>query len=151
MASAPSVSGWCATFLGCLERDATCNIALRTILTDVINDKISDRSRHLFTDCVLILVQKPAGGYRPIAITEIFLRLAGRIVTALLPPSYSLFPSNIQLGCGAPGGSQSALHIIQTALERGRSLTHILLSIDFKNAFGSRDRSRIATLLFSDP
>ena len=117
----------------------------------MLNDDLDDESRQLLTNCALILALKPNGGYRPIAITEVFLRLAGRVAITLLPDSSTLFPSHIQLGCGTPGGVQTALHQLQAALQSGRSMSHLLLAIDLENAFNSRDRSRIAELLYSNP
>ena len=150
-ASAPSISGWCVNFLNGLLKEEQSELGLRQIITDMMNDDLDDESRKLLTNCALILALKQNGGYRPIAITEVFLRLAGRVAIALLPSSSTLFPSLIQLGCGTPGGVQTVLHQLQAALQSGRSMFHLLLAIDLENAFNSRDRSRIAELLYTDP
>ena len=146
--SAPGVSGWTPNFIRHLSKHPRCALAISHIITDLINGKIEDDIRSLFTDSLLILVSKPLGGYRPIAITECFLRLAARVASNLLPDSTTLFPSGIQLH-KAPGGCTSALIRLQAALEAVDD--SYCLSVDFVNAFNSRDRSRIAEVLFADP
>ena len=48
-------------------------------------------------------------------------------------------------------GVQTVIHQLQESLEKFRNFRHVLLAIDFVNAFNARDRSRIAELLFSRP
>ena len=53
----------------------------------------------------------------------------------------------LQLGVGAPGGSERAIHMIQAGLETMGPDT-ILLKCDIRNAFNERKREQVLTELF---
>ena len=78
------------------------------------------------------------------------MRLAGCIAINLLPKAATLFPSGIQLGIGVPGGTQTAISILQSALHINPRQEKVLLAVDFKNAFNERDRSIMARSIFGD-
>jgi hypothetical protein len=77
---------------------------------------------------------QPAGGVRPIAIGEAWPRLAALCtVHACSDLGRSLAP--LQLGVEVPGGAESVGHALRSALDAHP--THLLLSLDCKNAFNS--------------
>ena len=146
--SAPSVSGWSVSFMFALLSDDLCNLGLRHMVTLIINNEVCDDARHFFTDCLLILIEKAKGGHRPIAITEVILRVASIISKSQLPPNSVLFPSGIQCAF-APGSSQTVIHRQQSALEADDD--NMMLSFDIAAAFPSSDRPSMAANLYSDP
>ena len=145
--SAPSVSGWSVSFLFALLCDEECNLGLRHMLTLIINNELCDDARHFFTDCLLILIEKIKGGFRPIAITEVLLRVAALISKGLLPSASVLFSSGIQCAF-SPGSAQTIIHRQQSALEADKE--NMLLSFDIEAAFPSSDRPSMANNLYSD-
>jgi hypothetical protein len=62
--------------------------------------------------------------------------------------SVSSFFKSIQLGVGEPGGSERAARGIQLALEECKEAKGVLISTDFKNAYNTRSRRRIAEILY---
>ena len=64
----------------------------------------------------------------------------------LIKPHLPALFEPIQLGVGAPGGSERAVHDIQAALDQSKE--SILLKCDLKNAFNERSRSQILSELF---
>ena len=91
-------------------------------------------------DSSLIGLQKPDGGVRPIAIGEVWYRVAGLCaLTALHELGPSLAP--LQLGVGVPGGTEAVGHAVRAALAADPEA--VLLTVDQANAFNSLDRSAV--------
>jgi hypothetical protein len=87
-----------------------------------------------------LILRKPAGGIRPIAIREAWLRLAA---LCAVHEYKDLVPSiaSLQLGFGMSGGAKSGGHALRSTL---RSLhNHLLLSLGCKNAYNSISRQEI--------
>ena len=92
------------------------------------------------TDARLLAFDKPGGGVRPIAVGEVWYRLAGLCaLRALLNVGKSLAP--LQLGVSTRGGSQSIRHAAQAALLADERA--VLFLLDLANAFGTLDRTRM--------
>jgi hypothetical protein len=96
-----------------------CYAAILALLTDIINGDIDPSVVPLLLSSRLIPATKPNGGIRPIAVGEVIMRLAGLVATARIADSIAKIFGNVQLGCGAPGGSQAAAIAVQTALSAG--------------------------------
>ena len=91
-------------------------------------------------DSSLIGLQKPDGGVRPIAIGEVWYRLAGLCaLTACNEVGQSLAP--LQLGVGVPGGAEAVGHAVQAVLAKDPEAA--LLTVDQANAFNSVSRSAV--------
>ena len=86
------------------------------------------------TDCRLILLEKPGGGLRPIAIESVFMRLTGRCVIAELRADLKLKLPPHQLGVGMAGGSQNVAHAVQSALAADPEA--VVVALDARNAYG---------------
>ena len=91
--------------------------------------------REMLLSCKLIALQKPNNGVRPIAMGEVFYKLAA-ISFLNSKPIYDL-PS-YQFGVGTPYGVEPLLHIFEELCP-----DWALLSIDLKNAFNSVNRQWI--------
>ena len=81
----------------------------------------------------------PTGGVRPIAMGEVWYRIA--MISALVQKGYEvgLHLGHLQVGVGTKGGVDAVAHAVVTALESDDE--NIALSIDCENAFNTLDRS----------
>jgi hypothetical protein len=122
-----------------------CYSALLAILTDIINAEVDPEIAPLLLSSRLVPSSKPTGGVRPIAVGEVLMRLAGLIAISKVQQAVTAIFGNIQLGCGAPGGSQAASTVAHTAL----SAQLAVLTIDITNAFNTRSRKVILKELYS--
>ena len=87
---------------------------------------------------------------RPIAIGELFTRIAGNIILKEIDGT-KLFP-DIQFGVRVSGGAERAIHITQAILETASQDPSIIcLSVDLSNAFNICSRSRIMQTLLDTP
>ena len=57
--------------------------------------EIDEDIRFMFTDTLLTILEKESGGLRPIAMTEVFLKLAAKLVSLSLGSGKDVFPSGI--------------------------------------------------------
>ena len=91
-------------------------------------------------DSTLIGLTKPDGSVRPIAIGEVWYRLATQcIITVVADEGRALAP--LQLGVGVPGGAEAFAHGARAALLADPEA--YLLTLDVENAFNSVSRSAI--------
>jgi hypothetical protein len=90
----------------------------------------------------LIALQKKSGGIRPIAIGYTWRRLAAKCANrhAITTLGSSLVP--LQLGVGASGGCEAAVHATQRFLSTMPD-DQILVKLDFSNAFNSIRRDAV--------
>ena len=117
---------------------------------DFINGKLSGPARDLLLASKEIGLLKPSGGVRPIAMPEIFFKLAGLFLLTIHREELAQTFLPIQYGVGVSGGSERAARAIQAHLETYGS-NAIVVSFDMKNAFNERDRAKILEELFQHP
>jgi hypothetical protein len=90
-------------------------------------------------DSTLIGLEKPDNrGLRPIAIGEVWFRLAGLCAMAACPGAGAAL-APLQLGVGVKGGSQIIGHALRTGIETDPDC--VTLQMDFQNAFNTVSRS----------
>ena len=70
----------------------------------IANNKLDAHSRTLLTSSNLFGLRKPDGSLRPIAVGEVFLKLAARYCYSLASPSFPSIFEPIQMAVGTPGG-----------------------------------------------
>ena len=111
--SAPGPSGWTYEHIKAATQAGNC-----CALLGVINVMIRGDLPHVpeLLDSRLIGLEKPGGrGLRPIAIGEVFFRLAGLCAMAARPGAgRALAP--LQLGVGVKGGSQIIGHALSSGI-----------------------------------
>ena len=90
---------------------------------------------------------KPDGGVRPIAVSEVFYRLASTYALGLVRDVLPQIFEPIQLGVGSIGGSERAVHLLQHGLAT-MGPDAVVLKCDFQNAFNERKREQILSALF---
>eukprot|EP00892_Ulva_mutabilis_P001615 jgi/Ulvmu1/11454/UM076_0029.1 len=82
----------------------------------------------------LVPIRKPDGGIRPIAVQEVWVRIASLCaLRACSEVGPSLAP--LQVGVGISGGAQTMGHALSSAAVG--NLDTVILSVDFKNAYNS--------------
>ena len=118
------------------------------LVKDIINGTLTGRARDLLVSCVLFAVKKPSGSPRPIAMGEAFYKLACLYALSLVRDEVRPALGPIQFGV-SPGGSESALHVLQSAVELHPDW--VIISTDISNAFNSRSRPDILESLFATP
>ena len=117
--------------------DETCGAIL-----EFINLMLSGKlPRHgALLDSALIGLMKPNDDVRPIAIGEVWYRLAASCALAAIGHAGAdLAP--LQLGAGVKGGVEAACHAVKAALESDPDI--MALHMDVKNAFNALGRNAI--------
>ena len=147
--SAPGPSGWSGELIKALVGDADCLAGLVALVEDIVNGDLDDSARKLLLSSSLIASEKDSGGVRPIAIGEVFYRLACHYVLHLVQPSVPLLLEPIQLA-QSQGGCERAVHLLQAALEC-KDEDSVILSVDFSNAFNTLRRDVMLSRTFSVP
>lgn len=66
--------------LSSLAQSDLCRAGIIALLKDIINGQLPERARQLLLSSRLVALSKPGGSYRPIAVGELFYRLAGVLV-----------------------------------------------------------------------
>jgi hypothetical protein len=88
----------------------------------------------------LCALKKKDGGIRPIAIGNIFRRLAAKIGCYKLQSDLHSYLTPNQLGVATKLGCESCIHSVRTYVHNPENFGKILLKIDFSNAFNSIER-----------
>lgn len=140
--TAPGPTGWTVKLMVVGLKNADFARFFRDLVADMATAKALGAS--MLCSARLTPLVKPDGGIRPIAVGEMFYRLA---LKALFEANFdpdSLAPS--QLGVGSPGGTEPIIRAAQLACDRHpalRRFTH-LIALDFRNAFNEGSRSKLA-------
>jgi len=121
--------------------------ALTLFLEDIANGTIPKRIIDILSISVLIPLEKRGGGVRPIAMGDVFRKLAGKQILQVESRSLCRIFGNIQLGVGAKLGIERIVNSVQISSDLNP--TFDILCLDFKNAFNSIDRIHIRNQLIS--
>ncbi|MDB5910672.1 MAG: uncharacterized protein JWP34_4786, partial [Massilia sp.] len=148
--SASGPSGWGGNLLSSLVESDLCRAGIIALLKDIINGNMSERARQMLLSSRLVALNKTDGGHRPIAIGELFYRLAGVIVVRKITKTAAALLAPHQFGVGIPAGAERILHSLQHLLT-DQTTRVCLLKVDISNAFNSCDRARMLRELYSAP
>lgn len=124
----------------------------RSLLLKTINLLIKGQggSNTIWCKSMLIPLGKKNGGIRPLAIDNIFMRIIGKCINALVakPIGDSLLP--IQYAIGISGGCEMVVHTATNWVQHilldsasNNNNNNIVLKLDLKNAFNSISRNAI--------
>lgn len=140
--SASGQSGWTYDLIReVMQSDAARTIAAE-LLTLMANGKMPDDRAWLVSR--LVLLPKPAGGVRPLAVGEAWTRLLGRILSKRTTATASRLLAPVQFGIGVKGGVEVVSHIVQAASKAVLAGDNLVIqSVDFANAFNSVSRAVI--------
>ena len=131
--SAPGLSGWTYEHV---RSAASASTAARDAILRLINQVISGQFPQVtaLLSTRLVPIRKPDGGIRPIAVQEVWVRIASLCaLRACSEVGPSLAP--LQVGFGIPGGAQTMGPALSSAAVG--DLDTVILSVDFKNAYNS--------------
>ena len=149
--SAPGSSGWTVEMLVTLTKDQDCLNGLALLLQDIINGNLPDSIKPFLLQSTLIGLDKSNGiSIRPIAIGEIFYRIAATLALQTIRDAISDLLKPIQLGVGVSGGCEAIIHNLQHLLEQSDHPV-AALAVDFKNAFNTISRRTVLESLYAQP
>jgi hypothetical protein len=93
-------------------------------------------------------IGKPDGGVRPIAIGEVIVKVATRILLCRHQKELAKLFSGLQYGIGTPGGAEYVFHSVADFVAASRP-GDVVATLDATNAFNSPCRSRISKIVAS--
>ena len=96
--------------------------------------------------CILSSPGHKDGGVRPIAVGWSLRRLAAKSAGNCVMETMRAYLAPLQLGYGTPHGSEAAVHAARIYLQNLPN-DHLLLKLDFKNAFNCLRRDRMLTVV----
>ena len=115
-------------------------------LTDVVNVLAQGRApRELaphLAGATLVALEKEGGDVRPIAIGEVLRRLTSKCICASIREGAQEFFQPLQVGVACPLGLEASVHVVgQYAARHLGSSNKLIMTLDFKNAFNTVNRS----------
>ena len=145
-------SGWNGAMLAVLADSPTCMEGIRSIISDITTGRIPPSVRPHITATRLVALAKPNGAPRPIAMGELFYRVAAvRAVRSVSDVARTLLAPH-QYGVGVPGGCEHIVHCMQHSLSHvtdNRPLAAV--KVDISNAFNTCQRPRLLALVLNTP
>ena len=133
-----------------LADDAQCRTALVRLMQDICNDNIPEEVKDLLLSSHLVALKKPSGGLRPIAIGELFYRIAATISVRRIRSAATSLLTPLQFGFGIRNGCEQIVHSLQHVLTDSDHPCAVL-QLDLTNAFNCVDRTRLLTTIYSIP
>ena len=104
----------------------------------LLRGEIPQHARDLLFTANLTALRKKDGGIRPIAVGNVFRRLASKIAAKRVIPELRRQLPPVQLGVGVSGGCEAAAHavrdFVQSSVVPGNN---VLVKLDMKNAFNT--------------
>ena len=148
--SSAGPSGWGGNMVSILTDDGVCRAALTRLMQDIANNHIPDAVRDLLLSSELVALRKPNGGLRPIAVGEMFYRIAAAIAVRRVRTVAAPLLAPYQFGFGVENGCEQIVHSLQHALTDS-DRPQAALQLDLHNAFNCVDRTRLLTALYAIP
>ena len=177
--AAPGPSGYGSNFIQVLAADAACVSAMAVLIGHIVNDRLPATVRSLLNTCVLVSLEKDGGGRRPVAMGDMFYRMAARFALSLVlePAQRALRPHQFAVGVedGCTQVVQSLQHLLslppapapappqprqQFAFSRPQPAPQpapdqtprplACLSLDVANAFNSIDRAALLRAVYGN-
>jgi len=145
--AAPGPSGWTGELVQALTGDPECVRCICILVEDIINGNLRPDARSYLLASTLHPIPKGDGGIRPIAVGEVWYKLAASYVMDSVRDSFPALFEPIQMGVGCPGGAEKAANVLRAGLEIYGNES-ILLKCDIRNAFNERKRDQILQELF---
>jgi ubiquitin len=148
-AAAPGPSGWTEELLEPLASSDLCAAGLTQMLQDVATGAVSPRVAKRLRASRLVPIPKVDGSIRPVAVGEVFVRIAGGL---LLENVSHLIHLPFQNGCNKSNGCENVIFSVRRFLDNNAHHPHsAVLTVDAKNAFNTISRAHIARALFANP
>ena len=116
--------------------------SLTSLANLALSGDIPSSVRPIFFGASLTILNKKGGGVRTIAIGCTLRRLVAKLASHSVVESVGTYISPFQLGSGVPFGAEAAAHSARSYLNDLPS-SHILLKLDFENAFNTIRRDKV--------
>ena len=116
---------------------------LTTIVNTILAGSVPESILPAFAGASLTAFNKKDGGIRPIAVSDTLRRLSAKCATKSVQEKFTGIFGPSQLGFGAPGGCEAAVHATRRITSNPRN-GDVFLKLDFKNAFNSIRRDHVA-------
>ena len=123
-------------------------VKLLTALTNaLLSNSVPDFVRPVLFGANITALKKKSGGIRPIAVGDVFRRIACKCAMRRVEPTLSALLMPSQLGCGVRAGIDAAIHSTREKLFSSTDCK-LFLKIDFQNAFNTIRRDHVAECLY---
>jgi len=142
-------SGWTAELLLPLLEDDVCFDGITLLVQLIANNALDPESRHLLTCSLLLGHLKPDDSLRPLAMGELFLKIAARYCHDLDKDNHHEIFEPLQLALDSQCGAERAMQRTQAAIELNPK-AHITLHLDSSLAFNSADRLAMLESVYGD-
>ena len=116
--------------------------ALAAFCTRIANGSFSDECMAVITAARLVPIGKPSGGLRPIAVGDVFRRLAGKLLMDAIVAKTTEYLRPEQVGVQVPNAAETAARKVRLWTQDAKP-DEVLLQVDMRNAFGSVDRRKM--------
>jgi hypothetical protein len=148
--SAPDLFGWTGELVRHLVRDRQTGPLVARLVEAIRDGRVPAEAREWLLASWLLPLDKGDSNPRPTGGT-IFVKLAGAyLMTTATTDVKKLFrESGTQCGVFTPDGTTAAIHYTQNALDLDPS--HIVLKVDFSNAFNSLSRKTLMHEFYQYP
>ena len=146
--TAAGPSGWTAELLLPLLADNVCLQAVTLLVQLIANNELDPHSRVLLSCSTLHAIPKSDGGLRPLALGDLFVKIANKLCFAMDETHFPAIFEPLQLAVCCPGGSERAIQTMQAALEANAG--NIAIHVDSVNAYNSADRAMMLESVYSD-
>ena len=141
----PVPTGTTDSVIRLLVDDEPCCGSMCHMMGDLINGFLSRQVMQRLNRARLVAIAKPDGGVRPVAIGEIFGKLAGLILLQRYEKTLEPLFSPIQQGVFSQAGCERIVHKLRDRYRDG----HTILSVDMRNAFNTPSRTEMAKSVFA--
>ena len=141
----PGPTGTTGSVIRLLVDDEPCCVSMCHMMGDLINGFLSRQVMKRLNRARLVAIAKPDGGVRPVAIGEIFGKLAGLILLQRYEKSLEPLFSPMQQGVFSQAGCERIVHKLRDRYLDG----YTILSVDMKNAFNTPSRDEMAKSVFA--
>ena len=121
------------------EAGARLLTALTALTNLAISGKIPDFAVQAFYGASLIALRKKGGGLRPIAIGNVFRRIAAKIAVSNVSAAIGAELRPAQLGVATRNGCEAAVHAVRAYITDAASSSQptVIVKLDVSNAFNS--------------
>ena len=96
----------------------------------------------VITAARVVPIGKPSGGLRPIAVGDVFRRLAGKLLMNVIIAKTTEHLQPEQVGVQVPNAAETAARKVRLCTKDAKP-DKVLLQVDMCNAFGSVDRQKM--------
>ena len=138
--SATGVSGWSFELIKAHAFSSPEAVKAWRDLIDIIANSRTPHCDHILASRLIVL-SKPNGGVRPIAVGECIFRFISKTISLVIKKAMPQILAPIQFGVGVSCGTETIIHELDRLFHESED--SVICQIDIKNAFNSVSREAI--------